>query len=94
MPTSREERDKLAKDELELLLTDLFRQYLTLLKCRDDYSVEMVLPEFLSEAADRVIKAEYKQIREGDIYWTREQLSAPDWSAKYYKRFVDEPIES
>ena len=35
---------------------------------------------------DRFIKSQgYVLIRKGDIYWTREQLSAPDWSAKYYK---------
>lgn len=27
----------------------------------------------------------YVQIRKGDIFWTREQLSTPDWAAKYYK---------
>lgn len=24
-------------------------------------------------------------VRKGDIYWTREQLSAPDWAKDYYK---------
>ncbi len=27
----------------------------------------------------------YVEVRKGDIYWTRESLSAPDWAAKYYK---------
>jgi len=38
--------------------------------------------------ADQVLtlikEAGYVKIRKGDIYWTREQLSAPDWATKYY----------
>ncbi len=27
----------------------------------------------------------YVRVRKGDIYWTREQLSAPDYAKDYYK---------
>jgi len=54
-----------------------------------DTKVESHSPPSVSETLDSIIavfkNANYVQIRKGDLYWTKEQLSAPDWAAKYYK---------
>ncbi len=37
------------------------------------------------DIARYLINQGYVKVRKGDIYWTREQLSAPDYAGEYYK---------
>lgn len=51
----------------------------------DALTNKLMVTDTIDEIINIFVNNNYKQIRKGDIYWTKEQLSAPDWSAKYYK---------
>ena len=79
--------------ELEEKLTKYLSDNVALFDCQgdcpDEESQRMVKPDeycskcFAKQIITLVKEDGYVKVRKGDIYWTREQLSAPDYAKEY-----------